>query len=117
MNEKEDRFMITISDVAAEKIVNILKEENKEGWGLRLFLDSGGCCPSLGLDLVENALEGDKTVEHNNAKVFLSKEVIPSVQGMTLDFVDNGEQQGFGLTGGQPSDGGSSCGPGCSTCG
>ncbi len=109
--------MINISDAAAEKIAHILKEENKEGWGLRLFLDSGGCCPSLGLDLTETEQDGDETVEHNGIKVFLSKEVIPSVQGMTLEFIDNGEQQGFGLTGGQPSEGESSCGPGCSTCG
>ncbi len=109
--------MINISDAAAEKLANILKEEKKDGWGLRLFLDSEGCSPSLGLDLVEKALDEDETVEHNGVKVFLGKEVIPSVEGMTLEFMDNGEQQGFGLTGGQPSEGESSCGPGCSTCG
>jgi iron-sulfur cluster assembly accessory protein len=109
--------MINISDAAAEKIAHLLREENKDGWGLRLFLDSGGCCPSLGLDLVEKALDGDETVEHADIKVFIDKQVVPSVQGMTLEFIDNGEQQGFGLTGGNPSDGGSACGPGCSSCG
>jgi Fe-S cluster assembly iron-binding protein IscA len=67
----------------------------------------------MGLDIVENANDGDATVEHNGTKVFIDKEVMPSIKGMTLDFVNNGEQQGFALTGGEES----SCGPGCSSCG
>lgn len=109
--------MINISDIAAEKISQILKSEEKEGWGLRLFLDSGGCCPSMGLDVLENPVDGDETVEHNGTKVFIDKQIVPSITGMTLDFVDNGEQQGFALTGGEAQGGESSCGPGCSSCG
>ena len=103
--------MVTITDVAAEKITKALKEEGKEGWGIRLYVAGGGCCTSYGLDLAEKAEEGDEVVEKNGAKVFIDKETLGAVNGMTIDFMDNGEQQGFIMTGGQ-----SSCGPSCSSC-
>ncbi|UCG79050.1 MAG: iron-sulfur cluster assembly accessory protein [Nitrospirota bacterium] len=108
--------MLNVSEAAAEKIGQILKAESKEDWGLRMFMEAGGCCPSLGLDIVEAPLDGDEAVESNGVKVFISKDIIPSVKGMTLEFIDNGEHQGFGLTGGEPASG-DSCGPGCSSCG
>lgn len=103
--------MLTISDAASEKIKEVLKAEGKEGWGIRLYMAGGGCCTSYGIDLAEQATEGDETIEKNGAKVFVDKQTIEAVGDMTVDFVDTGEQQGFVLTGGK-----SSCGPGCSSC-
>jgi Fe-S cluster assembly iron-binding protein IscA len=34
--------MITISDTAADKAKEILSQEGKDGWGLRIYIYGGG---------------------------------------------------------------------------
>lgn len=123
---------MTITDIAAEKIKEILKAEGKESWGIRLYMEQGGgCCSSYGLDLDEKPSENDDVFENAGAKVFIDKDLSPSVSGLTIDFVKQGMQEGFVLSGGPsacgggcgPDSGPSSCGPdsgpsscGCSSC-
>ena len=104
--------MLTITDTASEKAREVLEAEGKSGWGIRLYIAGGGCCTSYGLDLAEEAAENDEVFEKDGVKVFVDKQTMDAVSGMTIDFIDNGDQQGFVLSGGQ-----SSCGPSCSTCG
>lgn len=103
--------MITITDLAAEKLKKVLDEEGKSHWGIRLYIAGGGCCASYGLDLAENSSENDKVIEKNGIRLFVDKESMPAVSGMTIDYVDDGMRQGFILSGGQ-----SSCGPSCTSC-
>lgn len=50
--------MFTVSDLAAEKIKEVLLAEGKAGWGLRIFKIDGECCgPSYGMDIDEKASE------------------------------------------------------------
>ena len=106
--------MVTISELAAEKGKEILKAEGKAGWGLRIYTAGGGCCgPSYGMDIDERPVEGDEVLEANGLKVFMDQNTVKNLSGMQIDFVDDGERQGFVLTGGKPS----SCDSGCSSCG
>lgn len=106
--------MVTISEVAAEKAKEILKAEGKVSWGLRVYMSTGSCCgPSYGMDIDENPAEGDEVIEKNGLRVFMDKNTVKNLSGMEIDFIDDGERQGFILTGGKPS----SCDSGCSTCG
>lgn len=107
--------MVKISDTAAEKAKEILKAEGKEGWGLRVFIHGSGCCgPSYGMDIDENAGEGDQTVEKNGLKVFVDKEAYESLSGKEIDYVANAQGEGFVINGGESAP---SCGSGCSSCG
>ncbi len=99
--------MIEITDTATEKVKEILKVEDKSDWGIRLFM-GGGCCPSYGFDLTESPTDEDEVVENNGVKLFIGKNILSSVKGMIIDFIDDGQNQGFVLKGGE-----SSCGPGC----
>jgi iron-sulfur cluster assembly accessory protein len=106
--------VVTISDLAAEKGKEILKAEGKAGWGLRIYTAGGGCCgPSYGMDIDESPAEGDEVLETNGLKVFMDPNTVKSLSGMQIDFVDDGERQGFVLTGGKSA----SCDSGCSSCG
>ncbi len=106
--------MVTISEVAAKKAKEILAAEGKAEWGLRIYSAGGGCCgPSYGMDLDENPSDGDEVVEKDGLKVFIDQKTLKSLGGMQIDFIDDGDKQGFVLTGGNPS----SCDSGCSTCG
>lgn len=105
---------MTISAVAAKKAKEILTAEGKAGWGLRIYTAGGGCCgPSYGMDMDENPNDGDEVVEKDGLKVFIDQGTFKNLSGMEIDFVDEGERQGFVLTGGKAS----SCDSGCSTCG
>ena len=105
--------MVKISEVAVEKAKKILTAEGKESWGLRIYTAKGGCCgPSYGMDIAENPKADDEIVEENGLKVFVDKETFKTLSGMVVDFIEDGEKEGFVLTGGK-----SSCDSGCHTCG
>lgn len=105
--------MVTITDSAAEMAKKILTTEGKTGWGLRVYIAGGGCCgPSYGMDIDENPTENDEVVEKNGLRVFVDKEASQKLDGMNIDYVEEGERQGFVLTGGKAS----SCSSGCSSC-
>ena len=68
--EKGD-FMITISDVAADKIKEILQAEGVPNHALRVSASGGGCCgPSYEIMIDDKAGDGDTVVEMNGAKLF-----------------------------------------------
>jgi iron-sulfur cluster assembly protein len=114
---KED-FMVTISDLAAEKGKAILTAEGKAEWGLRVYLSGSSCCgPAFGMDLNEQPVEGDKVLEKDGLKVFVEKGASEKLDGMEIHFMDNGEQQGFVIRGNQPSSCNPQEGSGCSSCG
>lgn len=102
--------MVTVSDTAAEKTKEILAAEGKAEWGLRFYTAGSGCCgPSFGIDIVENPVDGDEILEQNGTKFFIDKEAFEKLKGMTIDFVDDGDRQGFVINNPNPP----SCGPGC----
>lgn len=106
---------MTISDTAAEKGKEILSAEGKSHGGLRVYMAGGGCCgPSFGMDINEAPMEGDEVIEKNGLKVFVDKAATEKLKDLEIDFVTEGENQGFVIRNPYPP----SCGPGCgSTCG
>lgn len=112
--------MFTITDAAADKAKEVLETEGKADWGLRVFVSGGSCCgPAYGMDLDENAKDGDEVTEKNGLKVFTDKDTFEKLTGMTIDFVDDGQNQGFVIKGDTPP-GAPSCssgGCGSSSCG
>lgn len=106
--------MVTVSNEAAEKTREILETEGKAEWGLRFFTAGSSCCgPSYGIDIVENPSDGDEIIEKNGTKFFIEKSTSEKMNGMEIHFIDNGQQQGFVLTGGSASSCGSGCGSSC----
>jgi iron-sulfur cluster assembly accessory protein len=81
--------MINVSEVAATKINELLTEENKDGSGLRVFVQGGGCSGfQYGLMIEENGQgTGDQVFESNGVKLYL--------MGAEVDFVDTITGGGF----------------------
>ena len=105
--------MLQVSEKAAEKGLEVLKAEGKEGWGLRIFLQGSSCCgPSYGMDLDEKAAEGDHTIEKNGLKVFVDSAASASLADKEIDYVKTPQGEGFVINGGAAP----SCGSGCSSC-
>jgi iron-sulfur cluster insertion protein len=78
---------ITITASAAEKIADLLAEENTPGLKLRTFVQGGGCSGfSYGFtfDLEQN--EDDWVVEHSNITVLIDSMSMQYLQGAEIDY-------------------------------
>lgn len=104
--------MVDITTLAVQKIKEVMTTDGKEGWGLKVFSSGGGCCgPSFGMDIVEKPEDGDTTIEKDGLKIFADEKAVEGMKGLIVDFVDDGEQQGFVMKQDGPMDeaGGCSC--------
>jgi iron-sulfur cluster assembly accessory protein len=105
--------MITISEVAADKIKEILNVEGVPDHALRVTASGGGCCgPQYEIMIDDKAGDGDVIVEKNGARLFFDEETSKKLDGAELGFISDERGEGFvlGFPNGMP--GGGSCGCG-----
>ncbi len=90
--------MINVTSTAAEKITELLVEENKTGAGLRVFVQGGGCSGfqyGLMIDEGEGDAESDEVVECHGVRLLVDPISARYLQGAEVDFVDNISGGGF----------------------
>ena len=88
-----------ITNKAAEKLIEVLKENKKEGSGLRVEIVPGGCSGfEYGLELDDSTTDLDLTIEDKNVKIIISKENMPFLKGAKLDYVDSLQGGGFKIS-------------------
>jgi iron-sulfur cluster assembly accessory protein len=107
--------MITISDVAADKIKEILKVEGVPNHALRVSATSGGCCgPSYEIMIDDKAGDGDTVVEKNGARLFVDESTSKTLDGAELGFISDERGEGFvlGFPNGAPAGGSCGCSSG-----
>jgi iron-sulfur cluster assembly accessory protein len=115
--EQKDRGdpMVTISDLAAEKIKDILKAEGVPNHALRVSAAAGGCCgPSYEIMIDDKSGDGDLVVEKNGATLFLDSATVKAIDGAELGFISDERGEGFvlGFPNGAPAGGSCGCGSG-----
>ena len=95
--EEGKDFIITSK--AAEKLIEVLKENNKEGSGLRVEVVPGGCSGfQYGLELDDKTTDLDLTIEEKGVKIIISKENLQFLKGARLDYVDGLQGAGFKIS-------------------
>ena len=103
---------IALSDVAAQKVASLLKQEGRDDLSLRVAVQPGGCSGlRYQLYFDDRSLDGDTVTEFGaeKVKVVTDKMSTPYLMGATIDFVDTIEKQGFTID--NPNAGGScACG-------
>ena len=63
---------VSISEKAVEQIRNLQKLENKEGYGLRVGVKSGGCSGlSYFMEFKQEPLANDQVLEFGDVKIFV----------------------------------------------
>jgi iron-sulfur cluster insertion protein len=90
--------MINVTPLAAEKITELLAEEQKIGAGLRVFVQGGGCSGfQYGLMIEESggSPDSDQTIDANGVKLFVDPISARYLKGAEVDFVDNVSGGGF----------------------
>jgi iron-sulfur cluster assembly protein len=119
--------MISISDVAADKIKEIMKAEGMPQAGLRIYSGGGGCgcggAQQYEIAIDDKAGTGDTVVENRGAKLYVDADTAKNLADAELSFIDDERGQGFvinfpngapqaGGCGPDPASGGGGCGSG-----
>ena len=107
--------MITIADLAADKIKEILEAEGMPNHGLRITAAAGcGCGPSYEIMIDDKSGDGDTVVEKNGAKLYVDASTSKTLAGAELGFVSDERGEGFviGFPNGAPAGGSCGCGGG-----
>ena len=87
---------ITITKKAAQKIIEMAKEEKKENHGLKLFVFPGGCSGlQYGMDFEKIAAKEDMIYEQHGVKVFVEKDSLDFIKGIKIDFIETENGSGF----------------------
>ena len=89
--------MVTLTDIATEKVKAFLESENAaaSGAGLRVGVRGGGCSGfqySLALD---EQRDGDQVFEHQGIKVLVDSASLRYVDGSTVDYTESLMGAGF----------------------
>lgn len=99
LEEEFDLTTITMTKRAAEKFREILKEEGKEGWALRLSDRPGGCSGfEYILDFSKQAKEGDFVFSSEGVNIHVGEHFIERLLGCEVDYVDGLQGAGFKVT-------------------
>jgi iron-sulfur cluster assembly protein len=86
---------ITLTDVAADRMSDFLKNRNS-GLGVRLGVETTGCS-GLGyvIEFVDSLNDDDTVFEDNGVKVIVGAKSLVFLDGTEVDFVKEGLNEGF----------------------
>lgn len=104
-----EKLILTKS--AADAVLDLLKNRNLEGYGLRVFVSGGGCSGyQYGMSLENTPIDNDTILEQHGVKLMIDDISIAYLQGATIDYQDNELGTGFKID--NPNNLASSCGCG-----
>jgi iron-sulfur cluster assembly accessory protein len=96
--------MISVTEMAAEKINKALTEQEMAGKALRLGVFPGGCSGgyqyALGFD---EKNDNDTTVEANGLKLLVNNDDIEKVKGTEIDYIVTEMGEGFRVNNPNPA--------------
>ena len=82
--------MVTITDTAVDKIVEILKESECEDHYLRTFVQGCGCSGfQYGFQIDEAQEEDDFLLEKSGVKILIDSMSMTYLTGATIDYTDD----------------------------
>ena len=90
--------MVTITEKASIKAKTFMAAEHKDGFGLRLYVQGGGCSGfKYGMAFEEKEVEDDTVVEMNGMRLFVDPYSAPMLNGTQVDYNDGLEDTGFSI--------------------
>ena len=112
---------IEVTDSAAEKLREVLDEQNKSAGMLRIMvMPSSGCGGGLQyvLGVEDAAEEDDMIIKTSKVDILIDSQSAPLIDGSSIDYVDGLMRSGFVISNpNTPATGGCACGGGGCGCG
>lgn len=89
--------MLTITQVAVNKILELMKDDPEAGYvGLRVYVKGGGCSGySYGMALEVKSGEDDTTIEKDGITIIIDPQSAPMLMGSEIDYNDGLNGSGF----------------------
>jgi iron-sulfur cluster assembly accessory protein len=88
--------MLTLTEIAAGKVKELLEEEGRTDIALRVAVQPGGCSGlRYAMYLDDQVSDKDQTEEQHGVRLVIDKMSVPYLSQATIDFVDSLEQSGF----------------------
>ena len=110
--KKSTDKIITLTDFAHEKFLQFMKEEGKNCYGVRVSaVINQNSTIEYNLEFADRPKNSEKVIEENGIKFFVESDVLNTVSGIEIDYVDNETGSGFKIDKHTESTGG--CGTGC----
>jgi iron-sulfur cluster assembly accessory protein len=110
--EPMDLTTISLTKRAAEKFLQILQEEGKQGWAMRFGDRMAGCSGfEYLLDYSEKAEPDDEIFTSHGIEIHVDKKMAKRLRGSEIDYVDGLQGSGFKISNPNAK---SSCGCGTS---
>ena len=90
--------LVSVTDAAARKVVELRAREGKADARLRLFVKAGGCSGfSYGLAFDDKLNDGDTVEDHSGVPVVIDQFSQQHVSGAEIDYVDSLMGSGFAI--------------------
>lgn len=121
--------MLTVSDLAANRLLTMMREKQLDGYSLRVFVSGGGCSGmQYGMTFDDETREGDAEFNASGLRVLVDPISANYLVGASIDYVDSLMGGGFKIdnpnavsscgcghsfrtaSGGQSGGGGGGCG-------
>ena len=88
--------VVSLTDAAVSKLLELTKEETNPDVGLRVYVYSGGCSGfRYGMMLEDAPTPEDQILEASGIKVYVDGQSISLLQGSQIDYVDTLMGAGF----------------------
>lgn len=96
LNQTKKAAGVTISPLAAEKVLELLNQRPSPEFGLRIGVRGGGCSGnSYFMEFCPAAEDGDEVYDTNGVKLVVDRRSLPLLEGTQIDFVDSLMGSGF----------------------
>ena len=90
--------MITITDIAANKVSELIKQEGDDGLALRVAVRPGGCSGfSYEMFFDTDVAPDDITTSYGDVRVVVDPSSAQLLEGATLDYKDGLQGAGFSI--------------------
>lgn len=108
---------LTVSDLAAQRLSDLIADHQHDGYGLRLFAQAGGggCACSGGARFgmsFDSPQPTDARVTVGALEFLVDPQSARALDGASLDYIDDVMTQGFAITTPNAGAGGGGCGCG-----
>ena len=92
----ETSDLLVFTDAAANKVKNLIEEENNNELKLRVFVSGGGCSGfQYGFTFDENVQDGDTKIEKNGVMLLVDPMSFQYLSGAEIDYKEDLEGSQF----------------------
>ena len=89
----ETSDLLVFTDAAANKVKNLIEEENNDELKLRVFVSGGGCSGfQYGFTFDENVQDGDTKIEKNGVMLLVDPMSFQYLSGAEIDYKEDLEE-------------------------